>query len=157
MKIGIISDTHNNYKQVQRAVEIFIEQAVEYILHAGDITMPQTASMFSQVINAEFIGVFGNCDSDRKYIQDCIQMAGGSICSEPFIGKVGEKRVFMTHKPAVLDNILGSKMYDLVVYGHTHNQLIHNADGTLIVNPGKGAVVIVDFKDMSTKSISLAK
>ena len=80
MKLGIISDTHDSHKQVQRAVEVFIEQAVEYILHAGDITTPDTAAMFSQVTEAKFVGVFGNCDRDTKYIRDTVEPGGGTIC-----------------------------------------------------------------------------
>ncbi len=157
MKVAIISDTHDRHKQVQRAVEIFIAEAVEYILHAGDISTPDIAGMFSQVVRAKFVGVFGNCDRDKKYIQQSVEMGGGSICSEPFTGEIGGKRVFMTHKPAYLDCITDNKMYDLVVYGHTHKQFVRNVDNTLVVNPGRGQVVIVELEDMSTRVISLTK
>jgi len=35
MKIGIISDTHDNLPQIKKAVEIFNREKVELVLHAG--------------------------------------------------------------------------------------------------------------------------
>jgi uncharacterized protein len=35
MKIGIISDTHDDIENVQEAIEIFNKVKVEYVIHAG--------------------------------------------------------------------------------------------------------------------------
>ena len=40
MRIGIISDTHDNVPMVQRAVEIFNAEAVDLVLHEGDYVSP---------------------------------------------------------------------------------------------------------------------
>lgn len=53
--------------------------------------------------------------------------------------------------------IAASRIYDLLIYGHTHKQDIRRVDRTLIVNPGEATdwitgsarVVILDLKDMS--------
>ena len=37
MKIGIISDTHDHHSNVIKAIRIFNERRVKYVLHAGDI------------------------------------------------------------------------------------------------------------------------
>jgi predicted phosphodiesterase len=36
MKIGIISDTHDDIENVQKAIEIFNAEGVNYAIHAGD-------------------------------------------------------------------------------------------------------------------------
>ena len=43
MKIGFITDTHDRQEILMKAIEIFAEQDVVYVLHAGDITSPATA------------------------------------------------------------------------------------------------------------------
>ena len=40
MKIGIISDTHDDIHNVQNAIEIFREEKVDWIIHAGDFIFP---------------------------------------------------------------------------------------------------------------------
>ena len=42
MKIGVVSDTHNNLKNVGRIVELFNEAEVERVIHTGDITQAKT-------------------------------------------------------------------------------------------------------------------
>ena len=37
MKIGVVSDTHNNLRNVGRIVELFNDYGVERVIHTGDI------------------------------------------------------------------------------------------------------------------------
>jgi len=40
MKIGIMSDSHDNMNMVAKAVELFNQRGVSRVLHAGDIIAP---------------------------------------------------------------------------------------------------------------------
>jgi hypothetical protein len=62
MRIGIVSDTHDNRRHVMQAIEIFRRHAVQYVLHAGDIVAPFTTLAFAELRSAKFIAVFGNND-----------------------------------------------------------------------------------------------
>ncbi|GIR63688.1 MAG: hypothetical protein CM15mP68_3540 [Pseudomonadota bacterium] len=42
MRIGVVSDTHNNLKNVRRIVELFNTAAVDRVIHTGDITQAKT-------------------------------------------------------------------------------------------------------------------
>ena len=42
MRIGVVSDTHNNLKNVRRIVELFNAAAVDRVIHTGDITQAKT-------------------------------------------------------------------------------------------------------------------
>jgi len=151
MKIGIITDSHDDREKVLKAVEIFRKEEVNYVLHAGDIVAPSTAEIFSELEGAKFIAVFGNCDREKVLLANCISHFGGYIHDNIYIGEIGGRRIFMTHKPSELDEVADSDRYDLVVYGHTHKKFIHRVDGSLVVNPGESAVVIVELDDMSVK------
>ena len=38
MKVGVVSDTHNNLKNCNKIVELFNEAGVDRVIHTGDIT-----------------------------------------------------------------------------------------------------------------------
>ena len=163
MKVGIISDTHDHHKNVLKAVEIFKEQGVKYIFHAGDIVSPFTAKAFGEAKDAKFIGVFGNCDGEKKLIKSTIVEFGGEIHDKLYAGIVEGRKILMTHKPEKIDEVINSGNYDLVIYGHTHQPDMRRVDDTLVINPGeatdwitgKSYVVILELDDMSYEQIPL--
>ena len=123
MKIGIISDTHDHHVNVLKAIEVFNEHKVKYVLHAGDMVSPFTAKAFSAVKDAKFIAVFGNCDGEKVMLKEAIESFGGEIHPQCYNGQIDGKEIFMSHIPATLDALAQSGNFDLIIYGHTHNQM----------------------------------
>ena len=163
MKIGIISDTHNNSGNIAKARKIFHDKNVSHILHAGDITTPATAVEFIQLDGPKPIIAFGNCDFDKEIIKDVIEEFGG-ICVDCYQGDLHGRKIFMAHNPHNLQKIIDSGEYDLVVYGHTHKQDIRQVANTLVVNPGPSKdrflrsdpeIVVVNLEDMGYETITI--
>jgi uncharacterized protein len=46
MKIGIISDTHDDIENVQKAIEIFNGERVNCVIHAGDFVFQGVVKEF---------------------------------------------------------------------------------------------------------------
>lgn len=161
MKIGIISDSHDSHSGVSKAVNIFNEEKVDYVLHAGDIVSPFTARLFANVENATFIAVFGNNDGEKLSLASTIQSFGGQIHKNSLNTEIGGRKIFMTHIPSTIEEIIETGFYDLVIYGHTHQQNIIRVGNTLVVNPGestdwvagRSSVVILNLKDMHYKVV----
>ena len=65
MKIGVISDTHDNIPLIKRAVGLFNRNGVGHILHAGDFVAPFSILPFN-ALKSPFTGVFGNNDGEKK-------------------------------------------------------------------------------------------
>ena len=132
---------------------------VDYVFHGGDITTPMMAKKFTEVEDAKFISVFGNCDDSRDLLQSTIENHGGEVFGETYVGDIGGRKIFMTHDPIMLEDVIDKGDFDLVIYGHTHCQDIRRVGKTLVVNPGalddKASVVIVDIDDMAIETISL--
>jgi len=157
MKAGIISDTHDHHKNVLTAIDIFKENKVRYIFHAGDLVAPFTAAAFADVESAKFIAVFGNNDGDRLLLSEKIQEFGGQIHPYCFKGEVGGKKIYMTHTQHHIEEVAGSQRYDLVIYGHTHEQDIRKVGESLVLNPGESTdwitgssyVILLELADMS--------
>ena len=163
MKVGIVSDSHDHQANVLKAVEVFNKRKVDYVLHAGDIIAPFTAKAFAKVEGAKFIAVFGNNDGEKLLLVSTINDFGGEIHERAYTGDIGGRRILMTHTADVLESIVGSGKYDLVIYGHTHKKDIRKVGKTLVINPGEttdwltneSCVVVLELDDMSVEEISL--
>ncbi len=157
MKIGIISDTHDHYDNVLKAIEVFRKYQVQTVLHAGDMITATAAQMFSELAGVRFIAVFGNCDLDRSALRSTVEGFGGEIHEGVYQGRVDGKMLCMAHAPEALRQNAESGQFDLIVYGHTHRDDIRQIGNTLIVNPGEatdaktglGQVVVLDTADLS--------
>jgi putative phosphoesterase len=163
MKIGIISDTHDHHANVLKAVEIFKNEQVEYIFHAGDMVSPFTAQAFGEVKNAKLIAVYGNNDGEKFMLEKVIESFGGQIHRDPYHCKIADKKIFLTHKPKLVDEAAASGKYDIVIYGHTHFRDIKTIGKTLVINPGEatdwvcgnGNLVILDTDGLKITEIAL--
>jgi putative phosphoesterase len=157
MQIGIISDTHDHHRNVARAVEIFNQRGVEFVLHAGDIVAPFTAKAFADLERAQFIAVFGNNEGEKLHMRSTVEDFGGQIHEYCYKGALAGKKIYMTHTDHNIEEVAASQMYDLVIYGHTHRQDVRQVGKTLIINPGEATdwvtgaahLVILDLATMT--------
>ena len=162
MKIGIISDTHDNLSQIKKAVEIFNREKVELVLHAGDFVSPFTALGFKN-LNCPLYGVFGNNDGDKLYLQEKFEGIG-ELCPEPYQVNINQKSIIMLHKEKLIDALAESQKYNVILYGHTHRTDLHKIGKTLIVNPGecggwltgKSTIALLDLETLEAKIVDLA-
>lgn len=133
MKVGIVSDTHDNQDVIAAAVDLF-EGEVEAVVHCGDIVSPFSATPF----NAEFdfYAVRGNNDGEWA-LQDAIRNFGA------YLGEMGElslggKRVAVYHGTSnpIIEALVDSGNYDYVFHGHTHTRAHETENDTVRINPG---------------------
>ena len=61
MLIGVVSDTHNRVKHVEKIVNLFNSYELSLVVHTGDITNAKTLDLFSD-LNFPLKGVYGNND-----------------------------------------------------------------------------------------------
>jgi putative phosphoesterase len=137
MRIGVVSDTHNNLKNVRRIVELFNSAGVERVIHTGDISQPKTLDAFA-ALNAPMVGVFGNNDEEREGLCDAIARHGFDFCDPPLFLDWHQRRILVVHDPLELVGVHTPEQ-DLVLHGHTHRQRIERVKKQLIFNPGECA------------------
>jgi uncharacterized protein len=121
--IGLISDTHGQLRaEVHEALA-----GVELILHAGDVG--GSAILDELTLIAPVSAVFGNTDPP-----------GDPRLAAAIERTVGGVRIHVSHGHEVgsptPDKLLAAYPADVIVYGHTHRQLVASAGGRLVVNPG---------------------
>ncbi len=156
MKIGIISDTHDNLVKIDAAVEVFNRERVNLVLHCGDYIAPFSLRRFERLISP-LKGVFGNCDGEREGLLKVAGELGFLIRDEPWLIEIGEKRVLLSHKPG-----FSKENIDFIIYGHTHRTEIGKGFPTLI-NPGeasgwltgKATIVILDVEKREPRVLEI--
>ena len=122
--IGLISDTHGLLRpSVHQALA-----GVELILHAGDVG--GDAILDELALIAPVVAVYGNTD-----------LPGDPRLAESLERTIGGVRIHVSHGHEVgaptPSKLLERYPADVIVYGHTHRQLVTRAaDGRLVVNPG---------------------
>jgi putative phosphoesterase len=155
MKVGIITDTHDQQSILKKAIKVFTEHHVDCVLHAGDITSPSSVQALASIDHVKFIGVFGNCDSDKSALESIVSSHEGEIQKGVYRGQIGEKKLLMAHDPNAFGNMPITGDFDLIVYGHTHVQDIRRDGNTLVINPGHSWAVILDLDSMNYETIYL--
>lgn len=155
MKIGILSDTHDNLNSLKKAIEIFKENKIDTILHGGDFISPFVLRTLEGSVK-KLIGVFGNNDGDKLRLNDSANKMGWELYLPPHPFELADKKFLMLHEPDILEAAAKSGMYDIIIYGHTHKNDIRKENGTLIINSGeaggwltgKESIVILDTDKM---------
>ena len=136
MRIGVVSDTHNNLRNVERIVELFRDARVERVVHTGDITQPRTLRALAEV-GVPILGVFGNND-ERAALQDHAAELDAELVEPPYEWILASRRVLVTHDPIELAGAVEDG-HALVLHGHTHRCTIERSATQLLFNPGECA------------------
>ena len=161
MKIGVVSDTHNNLKNCNKIVELFNEAAVDRVIHTGDITQAKTLEVFSH-LTMPMWGVYGNNDvGERDSLVNAASQFDFEIIDPPMTLVWAERELVVVHDPLELE-MVNVEDYDLVLHGHTHRQVIHYEDERLTFNPGECAghmagynsIGVVDLVAMQTEILN---
>ena len=127
MLIAVISDTHRASKYVKLAKELIKD--ADILIHLGDNI--EDVEELEQGFKGEVYAVAGNCDYSTKYPKENIIEVNG-------------KKIFFTHGDLYgVKRSVNSIYYrgrelevDIVLFGHTHEQIIEKENGIILMNPG---------------------
>ena len=156
MRIGVVSDTHNNMKSIERIVEIFRQSGVERIIHTGDITQAKVLDALSS-LPAEIHGVYGNNDEgEKESLSEAAERNAMSFHDGPLELDWAGRRIVVVHDPRDLEGVVAPH-HDLALHGHTHLHRLDQIGPTVVFNPGECAgslkghnrVGLVDLESLS--------
>lgn len=134
MKLGVVSDTHDNIEKAEAAVKFFEQQEVGAVIHCGDIIAPFTAQIFDA--DFDFYCVRGNNDGEWN-LKETVEEFG------EFHNNIAELEfnnfsfaVYHGTEEEIVEALVESGKYDYVLRGHTHEKKIAEQNGTVELNPG---------------------
>jgi putative phosphoesterase len=166
MKIGVLSDSHDNLPLIRKAVSrLNLEEELEYVFHAGDIISPFAAKEFFNLRQTIFF-TFGNNDGERIMLKDILSSNSKSKLVWPKVTvELGKYRIALLHgeDESAVEALAKSGVYDVVIYGHWHKVVSKLINNTLLINPGelcgyltgKSTLAIVDLETKSASIIEL--
>lgn len=157
MKIGIVSDTHNNLANVGRIVALFNETGVDRVIHTGDVTQAKTIEVFSGLA-MPMVGVYGNNDQERDSLDAAINDCGFQFQEPPLRLEWSGRRMIVVHDPLEFEGHL-TTADELAIHGHTHLYRREHINGTMHFNPGEcaghmkgyNAIGVVDLTTLDTE------
>ena len=152
MRIGIISDTHDNIPKIKEGIAILNQRNVDFLLHCGDYVAPFALNPLKELV-CDWIGVFGNNDGEKKGLA---QKSEGRIKEPPHFLALASKKITLVHECGEYDT-------DIIAFGHTHTVDVSSRAGRLYINPGeiggwlygKSSLVILDMNTMKPEVIYL--
>ena len=135
MKIGLISDTHDNIENILKAVEEFNSRHADIVLHAGDFVSPIAIESFAGI---KLVGILGNNDTDIPGLTSAFNKIHAELKGDIFEAVYDGMKLVIYHgtNPSKKDFLIKSGKYDLVIYGHTHRKANYKVGRTTVVNPG---------------------
>jgi len=134
MKIGVLSDSHDNVPKVEAAVALFTEAGVELAIHAGDFVSPFAVAPLAH-LDRRVVAVFGNNDGERVVLAKKFETLG-EVHPNVAEVEVGGRKIAVTHYPEIAEPLARAGDHDLVVYGHTH-EIDLRREKSLLLNPGE--------------------
>lgn len=136
MKVGILSDTHNDRGAATRALQVFRQRGIRTLFHCGDLT---AAEMVELIDGFEVYFVRGNMDRHQK------KTLKAAIKAQPeahWLGKGAEveldgRRIAITHgdREKIVESLLSAEP-DYLLMGHTHRRRDERIGSTRVINPG---------------------
>jgi uncharacterized protein len=140
VKIGVISDTHDDIENTEKAINIFNLMKVNYVFHAGDYIYPGMISLFKKLDKeTKFYGVRGNNDGELMGITRQFDEIENALFLNEF-GKllISSKKIGIYHgtNSDLSESLVESQLFDILILGHTHTKRIEKMGKTLVLNPG---------------------
>ncbi len=155
MKVGVISDTHDQIHRIREAMQIFAAEGVELLVHCGDWVSPFSLRLYAD-LKVPIKGVFGNNDGDKLTHFAVAKKIGLDFHVEEkkLELEVDHRRLVVTHGdfPGIVELLTTCGKYDVVLHGHTHRRVNEKVGKTLSLNPGS----FMDKTSDTVKGASLA-
>ena len=139
MDVGVVSDTHNNLKNIESIINIFNKEEVSLVIHTGDISKADTLRLFSD-LNCPMAGVFGNNDRFEEGLKEVCYEYNFNFQEPPLSLTLEHKKVAVFHEPELIDDyIKDNEDTDIVLHGHTHRYKEETVEDIIYFNPGESA------------------
>lgn len=136
MKIGVLSDTHDNLSNLTYALETMGRRDIGTVIHCGDLT---DFELLSQFTGFRLIYLVGNMDhTSGTIVRKVMKQGEDSFAGLEFTGKLDGVSVAATHShiEGKVMELVQSGRYQWVFHGHTHQKRNETIKGVHVVNPG---------------------
>jgi putative phosphoesterase len=134
MRIGILSDTHDQLARTMAAVALLRHEGIEALFHCGDLTGPDIVHACGTL---PFYFVYGNNDDDWPMLKRAAVEVQGACLEWSGVVELAGRRIAVAHGHLTRDlRALTAQRPDFLLYGHSHLAADEHRDGVRWINPG---------------------
>ena len=138
MRVAILSDSHDNIWNLEKALVAVNKEGCDSMLHCGDLVAPFIVAQLAQAFDGPVHIIEGNNDGDGRLQQQVAAGFPGVTLHGPYAElELGGRMVALIHYPEPARRIAQSGVFDLVCYGHDHQEHQERVGDCLLVNPGE--------------------
>jgi putative phosphoesterase len=137
MRLGVISDTHDNIWKLGEALPEL--RTMDALLHCGDLCSPFMIKRLGEGLEGLPIHiVWGNNDGDTHLLTK-VSFSYEDIHLHGLTARLDFEgySVAVNHYPDLARDMANSGSYNLVCYGHDHTAHEERVGDTLLLNPGE--------------------
>lgn len=155
MRLGILSDTHDQLDRTRVAAQALLVEGAEMFVHCGDVTGPKIVSACG---SRPCVFAFGNHDADNvPALIQAIREVGGTCLEWGGEVTLAGKRIAVAHGHMSRDvRPLLAERPDYLLSGHSHILADWREGATRRINPGalhEAAQYTVALLDLSTDDL----
>ena len=156
MRIGILSDTHDQVARTGRAVARLIDAGAEALIHCGDLTGPD---IVDECAGLPAYFVLGNCDTNPGALRRAIAATGGVLLGTGGLITLADRRIAVTHgdESREIRRLLAERP-DYLFTGHSHRAADEHDGPTRRINPGalhRATIWTVALLELDTDQLTM--
>lgn len=157
MKIAIISDTHDNLKNLIKALALIEKEKASALIHCGDVTSINTLKFILNNFKHQIYLALGNGDDKSIFFDFLNKNKNLNLNIFENFGEfmINDLKFGISHfleetKKEILNN-----NFDFAFYGHTHKPWEERIKKTIVLNPGNLAGIFYrpTFAIFDTKTL----
>lgn len=135
MRIGIVSDTHDNVRTLGRALSILRSEGISKLLHCGDLCSP---IILEALAGFDVWIALGNMDRQEELQPAASEVIGaGRLADRHRLTLNGHSAALVHgHREDELRRLINTGAHAYVFHGHTHRRRNQRIGPTRVINPG---------------------
>ena len=138
MKLAVMSDSHDNIRNLEKALSMIMKEKADLIIHCGDFVAPFMLKELEKA-GIPVYGVLGNNDGSGFLLAQTAFSELRHVTLFEIVGQIDADgfSVSFTHQRVVAEGLAATGRHDLVCYGHSHVHRLETVGKTLLLNPGE--------------------
>ena len=135
MRIGIVSDTHDDLSALERALGILRHEGIDTLLHCGDLCGP---AVIEALAGFDTWIARGNMDRHPELEPTAREVIGtGRLADHHRLTLAGRSAALIHgHREGELRRVVNAAEQTYVFHGHTHRRRDDRIGPTRVINPG---------------------
>lgn len=138
MIIGIVSDTHGNARRLKMALEVFIANSAQAVVHCGDIGSLECVELLEAAPVPAYL-VAGNVDRHVERLEATCRQGNIHFAWEVVVVDIDRGRHLAAthgHNDGVLGELIAGGQFPYVCHGHSHCLRDERIADVRVINPG---------------------